>query len=110
MVLIFQRFDDIKIFNRELEIIFDNKNKILPGDFLSEFYKSTYSKNEIESLNNIIYKLNQYTDLDYTKYLKISPEKESVPKKNSLLNRLQYKKKQLEQRKESNEQNKDIER
>ena len=103
-------FDDIKIFNRELEIIFDNKNKNLPGDFLSEFYKNTYSKNEIESLNNIIYKLNQYTDLDYSKYLKISPEKESVPKKNSLLNRLQDKKKQLEQRKESNEQNKDIER
>lgn len=103
-------FDDIKIFNRELEIIFDNNNKSLPGDFLSEFYKSTYSKNEIESLKNIIYKLNQYTDLDYTKYLKIPPEKESVPKKNSLLNRLQYKKKQLEQRKESNEQNKDIER
>ena len=103
-------FDDIKIFNRELEVIFDNKNKILPGDFLSEFYKSTYSKNEIESLNNIIYKLNQYTDLDYSQYLKNSPEKENVPKKNSLLNRLQDKKKQLEQRKESYEQNKDIER
>lgn len=103
-------FDDIKIFNRELEVIFDNKNKNLPGDFLSEFYKTTYSKNEIESLNNIIYKLNQYTDLDYSQYLKNSPEKENVPKKNSLLNRLQDKKKQLEQRKESYEQNKDIER
>lgn len=103
-------FDDIKIFNRELEIIFDNNNKSLPGDFLSEFYKSTYSKNEIESLKNIIYKLNQYTDLDYSKYLKNSPEKENAPKKNSLLNRLQDKKQQLEQRKESNEQNKDIER
>ena len=97
-------FDDIKIFNRELEVIFDNKNKNLPGDFLSEFYKSTYSKNEIESLNNIIYKLNQYTDLDYSKYLKNSPEKENIPKKNSLLNRLQDKKKQLEQGKESNKQ------
>lgn len=103
-------FDDIKIFNRELEVIFDNKNKNLPGDFLSEFYKSTYSKNEIESLNNIIYKLNQYTDLDYSKYLKNSPENEYAPKKNSLLNRLQDKKKQLEQGKESNKQNKDIER
>lgn len=78
-------FDDIKIFNRELEIIFNNKNKILPGDFLSEFYKSTYSKNEIESLKNIIYKLNQYTDLDYTKYLKDVIIKDNVPKKTSPL-------------------------
>lgn len=103
-------FDDIKIFNRELEIIFDNKNKILPGDFLSEFYKSTYSKNEIESLKSIVYQLKQYTNLDYSNYLNDTTTRESTPKKSSLLNRLNEKKKEVENAKDSKQVKKDVER
>ena len=103
-------FDDIKIFNRELEIIFDNKNKILPGDFLSEFYKSTYSKNEIESLKNIVYQLKQYTNLDYSNYLNDTTTRESTPKKSSLLNRLNKKKKEVKNAKDSKQVKKDVER
>lgn len=103
-------FDDIKIFNRELEVIFDNKNKNLPGDFLSEFYKSTYSKNEIESLKSIVYQLKQYTNLDFSNYLNDTTTRESTPKKSSLLNRLNEKKKEVENTKDSKQVKKDIER
>jgi len=103
-------FDDIKIFNRELEVIFDNKNKNLPGDFLSEFYKSTYSKNEIESLKSIVYQLKQYTNLDFSNYLNDTTTRESTPKKSSLLNRLNEKKKEVENTKDSKQVKKDIEK
>jgi hypothetical protein len=46
------------------------KNKDLPGEVLSNFYNSSYTSYEIESLKDIIYQLGTYTYQDYSGYLK----------------------------------------
>ena len=65
-----QTFDSIKVFNRLLDSVYDGKNKDLPGDILSNFYNSSYTGYEIESLKDIIYQLGTYTYQDYSGYLK----------------------------------------
>ena len=65
-----QIFDTIKVFNRLLDTVYDGKNKDLLGNVLSNFYKSTYTSYEIESLKDIIHQLSAYTYQDYSEYLK----------------------------------------
>lgn len=64
-----QIFDDIKIYDRQLNTIYDKSNDKLPGDILSNFYNKAYTEYEIDSLKDIIKQLNSYTNLDYSKYL-----------------------------------------
>ena len=62
-------FDSIKIFDRQLNLLYDKEDEKIPGNLLYEFYKKPYSKYEVDSLKDIITQLKEVYNTDYAKYL-----------------------------------------
>lgn len=47
-------FDNIKIYNRPMEALYENKNDINPKDVIEEFFEEDYDFDEINTINKII--------------------------------------------------------